>query len=605
MQLISPIFSFLAFAAISHAQHQCRSTPHDTAWPSTEDWKALNQSIQGVLIKASPAASSCYPGNPFNSIEKCNEVEQSWTYASYHAKLPESVDYPIWANNSCLPPGSTGYVKGNGCHIGGLPQYIVNATTEEQVATALVWATKRNIRVVVKGTGHDMNGRSSGAYALSIWTHNFNHREYQAHWPVPGSNETSKVLICGSGGNWGTAYTAANKFNRIVVGGEDASVGLGGYIQGGGHGLLSSQYGLAADQIYQATVITTQGERLIANAEQNADLFWAVRGGGPGQYGVVTEYIMKTYPPVANVVTGGLTFHPKDKSNASEKATWNALAGSVSEIPELMDSGMAGTLTAATGLTAVGFLGLKQSVPGVATTLSLTGYNLTMKRMNETVSKVAAKIAENDPNGSLAVTLQQPKVYPSYFSYISPNASSSATSGSVSLMSSRLLGRAQLSDLPQDELVSYLQRIMVSASSTSGSLLLFGFQGGPGPAKVPEDMRGALNPVWRTTYAHVLTTGASINATANPSESLATAAEWMEENKEAVWREWAPNTGAYLNEANPFDREWKKDFYGETYDRLLDIKLKYDPSESLFVLNGVGSDRWDYDLNSGRLCRLT
>lgn len=65
----------------------------------------------------------------------------------------------MYANNSCLPQGATGYTKDRGCEIGGLPQYIVNATTERQIATALKWASHKNIRVVVKGTGHDLNGR--------------------------------------------------------------------------------------------------------------------------------------------------------------------------------------------------------------------------------------------------------------------------------------------------------------------------------------------------------------------------------------------------------------------------------------------------------------
>lgn len=67
---------------------------------------------------------------------------------------------------------------------------------------------------------------------------------------------------------------------------------------------------------------------------------------------------------------------------------------------------------------------------------------------------------------------------------------------------------------------------------------------------------------------------------------------------------WAPDTGAYMNEANTFNTHWKKDFYGVYYEELLGIKMKYDPGESLFVRNGVGSDRWDYDLDSGLLCRV-
>jgi FAD/FMN-containing dehydrogenase len=89
----------------------------------------------------------------------CGVVEANWTSGIFHSERPESVDYPIYANNSCLPPGSAGFDPTQGCHLGGLPEYIVNATTENQVASAVKWAADRNIRVVVKGTGHDLNGR--------------------------------------------------------------------------------------------------------------------------------------------------------------------------------------------------------------------------------------------------------------------------------------------------------------------------------------------------------------------------------------------------------------------------------------------------------------
>lgn len=139
----------------------CKTTPFDAEWPSIEEWSALNTSISGALLKTSPVASSCYNGNPFNSTTPCEDVEENWVQAPFHAELPESIDNPLYANNSCLPPGATGYTEQKGCDVGALPQYIVNATSEAQVAAAMVWAAERNIRIVVKGTGHDMNGRQA------------------------------------------------------------------------------------------------------------------------------------------------------------------------------------------------------------------------------------------------------------------------------------------------------------------------------------------------------------------------------------------------------------------------------------------------------------
>lgn len=90
-------------------------------------------------------------------------------FGAYHASWPESIHYSLFTNNSCVPPGADGYSKDKGCSLGGLPQYIVNATTEEQISEAMAWASKRDIRIVIKSTGHDFNGR----YVLSVWAFTF------------------------------------------------------------------------------------------------------------------------------------------------------------------------------------------------------------------------------------------------------------------------------------------------------------------------------------------------------------------------------------------------------------------------------------------------
>lgn len=128
----------LAFVVnIIVVQAQCKTSPLDIGWPSTDEWAALNVTIDGVLIKSQPIASSCYPGNPFNSPDSCDAVAANWSLASFHAALPESCGSQLFANNSCLPPGVVGYTENQGCDIGGMPQYVVNATTEQQMATAM------------------------------------------------------------------------------------------------------------------------------------------------------------------------------------------------------------------------------------------------------------------------------------------------------------------------------------------------------------------------------------------------------------------------------------------------------------------------------------
>ncbi|CAG8009588.1 unnamed protein product [Penicillium salamii] len=589
--------AFLVLTAT--AKQICKVSPSDLSWPSQDAWNSLNQSIQGTLIRTAPVGSSCYSGNPFNSPENCTVVKNHWSSAAYHAAWPESIDYSIYANNSCLPPGVDGYSAGKDCSIGGLPQYIVNASTEHQVATAMKWASHRDIRIVVKGTGHDLGGRSTGAFALSIWTHNFKRIQVHPKWNLPGTNDTADVVLCGSGNNWGDVYNAVHKINRTVVGGEDATVGLGGLIQNGGHGLLSSHYGLASDQVYQVTVVTTQGQLLVANDVQNQDLFWAVRGAGGGQYGVITEFVLRTHPVPENVVTGGFSFYPSQNSKASEIASWNSLAEVAAQIPDLMDSGLTGTVTALNKQKAVSYMGLKQEMPGVSGMIGFTGFNMTIELMNASISKLVARLDLDNVN----ITLQSPSTK-SYWDSTKPDPSASNAAGSVSLMTSQLLGRSELSDISRERLVDHLQRIMVSQNSTAGTMLLFGLQAGKGPAGIPEIRRGSTLPAWRESYVHAMAYSASIDAIGDPSRSLKSGADWINSAQESAWKNWAPQSGSYMNEGNPFSINWKHDFYGANYERLLKVKRKYDPSGSLFVWSGVGSNEWDYNLNSGLLCRV-
>jgi FAD/FMN-containing dehydrogenase len=73
-------------------------------------------------------------------------------------------------------------------------------------------------------------------------------------------------------------YTRTYEEGMIVVGGAGLTVGLGGYLTGGGHSPISAKYGLAVDNVYQIEVVTPSGDLVIANEYQNADLFWAMRG---------------------------------------------------------------------------------------------------------------------------------------------------------------------------------------------------------------------------------------------------------------------------------------------------------------------------------------
>ncbi|CAK1358877.1 unnamed protein product, partial [Cercospora beticola] len=389
---------------------------------------------------------------------------------------------------------------------------------------------------------------------------------------------------------------------RVVTTGQDGSVGPGGYIQGGGHGPLAPTYGLGAQQVLQATVVTTTGEILTTNLVQNHDLFWAIRGGGGGQYGIVTEFVIKHHPEPEAVAFGTLSIVPQGESAAN--ASWDAVALHLSLLPDLMDAGIAGAMTLAVGETASKFNPAATNVSsGIVVTQALWAIGMTAAQMDDLINPVVDQLRSESGDANLTIQYQASTMnYSSFYGSIS----GSNVAGGGSVMTSRLLGRKELVEVPRDELRQYIQRGVAAQNSTAGTFATVGLSGGPGVINAPTENWGALHPAWRSAYLHFYVGGASgaVDEYTSPQDFLEQTASWIDQNKECLWHEWAPTSGSYMNEGNPYSKNFKDDFYGDHYERLFEVKKKYDPTESLYVLSGVGSDGWRYDLQDGTLCRV-
>lgn len=204
---------------------------------------------------------------------------------------PTSVMYPIMQGLTCIPSSQSG-----NCTLGGYPSWALNVTTVSQVQLATNFARNLNLRLVIKNTGHDFNGRSTGAGALSVWTHNLKGLVFYEDYETTNYSGPAVKAAAGTLGYELMDFAETHKV--VAVGGECRTVGwAGGYIAGGGHSPLSSVYGMAADQVcdlgtYCATstltcnqilsvdIVTPDGRFVTANETQNTDLFWALRGGG-------------------------------------------------------------------------------------------------------------------------------------------------------------------------------------------------------------------------------------------------------------------------------------------------------------------------------------
>lgn len=198
---------------------------------------------------------------------------------------------PLWQGRTCLPhPTPT-----TPCTLGAYPPYALNISSTAQIQLAVNFARHTGIRLVIKNTGHDFNGRSAGAGALGVWTHHL--KDIRVIETYRSKSYTGRAVKIGAGVQAFELYEAGKKLNFTAVGGEGKTVGIaGGYVAGGGHSPLSSIYGLAADQVLAFEVVLADGRFVAAREGENEELFWGMRGGGGATFGVVTSVTFKVYP---------------------------------------------------------------------------------------------------------------------------------------------------------------------------------------------------------------------------------------------------------------------------------------------------------------------
>jgi hypothetical protein len=268
---------------------------------------------------------------------------------------------------------------------------------------------------------------------------------------------------------------------------------------------------------------------------------------------------MLAYPLPSTLATSSLSLSAANMSDMSEaiiNATYTAFAQIMASFPDMMDEGVVGSGGAFDGAFAEEFLGLSSLPPGVVGSMSFWALNMTREKLASVLAPMNASVyaALGDAASLVSFSIAEPSASNNHTAFFESMNSSPSSAGQVSLSSSRLLGRPHLSDLPLAELASSLKQIMATQTEEEGGSLTIGLQGGPGPRNVPAERRGAVNPVWRDIYIHVVIDGADVDTkTQTPGQALKAGGEWLEANREAVWRQWAPDTGAYMNEASPFN----------------------------------------------------
>lgn len=173
------------------------------------------------------------------------------------------------------------------------PVVIDYCLNESDVANAVLWAREHHVPIRIRSGGHNYEGYSNGNCTLVIDISEMNAMEL---------DECEGVLRVQSGVTNGQVYGFVSSRGYPFPGGTCPTVGVSGFAAGGGWGLSCRMFGLSCDSLLELRMVNYQGKVLTASLTRNADLFWAMRGAGGGNYGVITGMTFKL-PPRVNRVT--------------------------------------------------------------------------------------------------------------------------------------------------------------------------------------------------------------------------------------------------------------------------------------------------------------
>lgn len=308
----------------------CRCFPGDACWPTACEWARFNATVGGRLIATVPIAAACHESFMEYDADACAALQAVWDYPQTHYVTSSSPMAPFFANASCDPFTT----PSDQCVVGSYVQYAVNATGVDDYRATIAFATERNIRLVIRNTGHDYYGKSTGAGGLALWTHYMKDIEFIEDFRSPAYR--GKALKVGAGVQFFEAYAAANAAGVTVVGGDCDSVGMaGGYLQGGGHGPLMSKFGLGTDQVLEWELVTANGTHLNATPTENPDLYWALSGGGGGTYGAVLSTTVRAHDDF-KVAAANLTF---TSTGVSDEVFYAVVKTFLMTLPAMADAG--------------------------------------------------------------------------------------------------------------------------------------------------------------------------------------------------------------------------------------------------------------------------
>jgi FAD/FMN-containing dehydrogenase len=564
-----------------------RERPVDPGWPSKEAWKRLHDAVGGNLISVDFPLNAC-GSSPENA--DCKALFSNLKNPYYIGDSPGLTQTLGWVDAWTSKPSV----------------YAVAARDANDVAAAVNFARENNLRLVVKGGGHSYQGTSNAPDSLLIWTRHMHDIAIQNDFVALGCKATHRpqpAVTVGSGTIWMQAYDAVTtKSGAYVQGGGCTTVGVAGLIQSGGFGSFSKHYGTAAAGLLEAEVVTADGKVRVANACTNPDLFWALKGGGGGSFGVVSKLTLhlRDLPEFA----GGADFTVKASSDDAYRRLILQFVGFYRDALFNDQWGEQAHFSPENKLE------ISMVHLGLDTEQSRRVWQPFLDWLRQSSS---AYTIESEPEiGSMPfrhwwdVDWRREHHHDVFKTDPRPNASPNnvwwkGDSGQVGFV---LWGYESLwmpASLLHDDSQEKLANALFAASRFEEVELHFNKGLAGAPAEAIENARDtAMNPAVCGAFALAIIGDGQGPAYPGirdhePDVTKGRAAALAVHRSMNELRAVSGNTGAYLSESNFFEQGFQNAYWGSNQARLAEIKRKYDPEGLFFVHNGIGSEQWSPD----------
>ncbi|ANP55929.1 FAD/FMN-containing dehydrogenase [Streptomyces griseochromogenes] len=510
----------------------------------------------GAAALAATALTGCSSGSGTSTGSSTRAFSSSGTAlkttsqaaAANWAALARDLDGPL------LRPGDTTWKTAHQLYntrFDGLkPAAVAYVAHADDIRTTLAYAQAHRIRVSIRNGGHSYAGYSSGDNRLILDVSKLNRIRAGGGQAVVGAG--SKLI---------DVYRALGAKGVTIPAGSCPTVGVSGLVLGGGHGVASRAYGLTCDSLTQATLITADGTQVTADANNHSDLFWALRGAGNGNFGVVTELHFKTHA-APQAVTAYMTWS-WSKAAAVIKA-WQEWGPSQPD--EIWSS-----------------LHLSNT-PGGTPSISVACFSLgTYGELQNAVDQLAHKAGAD----ARSVTLRRRGYEEAMEIYA--GCSSFSTDAQCHLPGSTP-GRSPQGRLGRETYAArsdFFDRSLSSAGIQTLLRQLGSVRGGAGSIAFTA-LGGAVNRVSPTATAFVHRRSrmlAQYIASWGAGASGSSAQAWLTSAHTAM-KPYASGA-AYQNYTDSTLPDWRKAYYGDAAPRLAKVKKQYDPQRFFSYAQGL------------------